>query len=205
MRIAHWSICALAVVASTAASPGVLGTRAEAGLVHGRLHVSDASIAVRCPLTIGGSFEAKTSDLSGELVVSPDRQGEVDGTLAVALRTLETGIGVRDNHMRDKYLEVNRGDGFSTATLSQIRLDGMNNETPIGKVKFRGVLALHGQERDVTGTADIRRAGEDLRVQASFPVAVSDFAIPSPTYLGVGVRNEVTVAVSFHAVSKRPL
>jgi polyisoprenoid-binding protein YceI len=205
MRIAHWSICALALVATTPASPGVLNASTEPGVIQGRLHVSEASIAVRCPLTIGGSFEAKTSALSGELVVSPERQGQVDGTLSVALRTLQTGIGMRDNHMREKYLEVNRGDTFSSATLSQIRLDGMNNAAPIGKVKFRGVLALHGQQRDVTGTADIRLTGETLRVQASFPVAVSDFAIPTPTYLGVGVHNEVTVAVSFQAVSKRPL
>jgi hypothetical protein len=55
----------------------------------------------------------------------------------------------------------------------------------------------------VTGTADIRRSGSDLKVSASFPVKVSDFAIASPTYLGVGVRNEVTVAVNFHALNKR--
>ena len=74
---------------------------------------------------------------------------------------------------------------------------------PVGKASFRGFLTLHGQEREVTGTADIRRQGSDLKVSASFPVKVSDFAIQSPTYLGVGVRNEVTVAVNFHALNKR--
>jgi polyisoprenoid-binding protein YceI len=205
MKIAHWSVCALALVATLSASPGALHAVTAPGVVHGRLHVSDASIAVRCPLTIGGGFEAKTSALSGELVVDPERQGEVEGTLAVDLRSLQTGIGMRDTHMRERYLEVNKGEGFTTATLNRIRLDGMNSAAPMGKVTFRGVLALHGQEREVTGTADIKVSGQNLRVQASFPVQVSDFAIPSPTYLGVGVRNEVTVAVNFQAASKRPL
>jgi polyisoprenoid-binding protein YceI len=199
MKVALWSIYALALVATTPAPPGSV----EPARVYGRLLVSDASIAVRCPLTVGGSFEAKTNTLSGELVVDPERQGTIDGALAVDLRTLQTGIGLRDTHMRERYLEVGKGEGYSTAILDRIRLDGNDTSTPVGKVAFRGVLALHGQEREVTGTADIRRSGQTLRVQASFPVAVSDFGIESPTYLGVGVRNEVTVAVSFQAISKR--
>jgi polyisoprenoid-binding protein YceI len=200
MKFALSSVCALALVAAAPLSSSVIAGGYE--LMYGRLQVSDASIAVRCPLTIGGSFEAKTGALSGELLVDQDRLGEVDGTLTVDLRTLQTGIGMRDSHMRDKYLEVNRGVGFENATLNRIRLDGIDSSLPTGKVTFRGVLALHGQEREVTGTADIRRSGQNLRVQASFPVEVSDFAIQSPTYLGVGVRNEVTVAVAFQAAAK---
>ena len=35
------------------------------------------------------------------------------------------------------------------------------------------------------------------RVEATFPVRISDYAIPDPTYLGVGVKNEVQVRVHF--------
>jgi polyisoprenoid-binding protein YceI len=187
------------------ASPRVIDIGAETSNLSGPLQVFDASVAVRCPLTVGGSFEAKTNALTGELVVNPDKQGTVDGELEVDLRLLETGIGLRDFHMRDAYLEVHKGEGFSSATLDRIRLEGIDPATPVGSAKFRGVLALHGQEREVMGTADIRRVGQSLRVQASFPVKVSDFAIASPTYLGVGVRNEVGVSVSFQAVSKRQM
>jgi polyisoprenoid-binding protein YceI len=169
----------------------------------GPLHVSDASVAVRCPLTVGGSFEAKTNALSGQLVVDPQKSGAVEGSLTVDLRTLATGINLRDNHMREGYLEVQKGDGFQAATLSKIQLGGIDPTLPVGKATFRGTLTLHGQEREVTGTADIKRSGSTLKVQASFPVKVSDFAIASPTYLGVGVRDEVTIAVSFQAFAKR--
>jgi polyisoprenoid-binding protein YceI len=203
-KLALWSIGGMALIAGvwmTPVSAHVIET--ALGEFVGPLQVTGASVAVKCPLTVGGSFEAKTNALSGQLVVDPKKAGAIDGTLAVDLRTLQTGIGLRDNHMREGYLEVQKGDGFQAATLSRIQLDGIDPVLPVGKANFRGYLTLHGQEREVTGTADIRRSGSDLKVSASFPVKVSDFAIASPTYLGVGVRNEVTVAVNFHALNKR--
>jgi hypothetical protein len=56
---------------------------------------------------------------------------------------------------------------------------------------------LHGEEREVSGTANIKPSGEGYRVEASFPVRISDFEIPDPTYLGVGVKDEVQVRVNF--------
>ncbi len=193
MKAALWSLCALAFVALPSQ---------EANGIEGRVLILEPSVAVRCPLTVGGSFDAKTTALGGELAIDPQKQGELDGSLAVDLRTLQTGIKLRDTHMRENYLEVQKGPGYDQAVLTQIRLDG-NTSAPIGKVGFTGILAVHGVQREVTGTADIRRVGDGLRVQASFPVKVSEFAIASPSYLGVGVRDEVTVAVTFHAMTRR--
>jgi polyisoprenoid-binding protein YceI len=156
-------------------------------------------------LTVGGSFEAKTGALTGELVLDAEQRGVVAGELEVDLRTLQTGIGLRDNHMRERYLEVHRGETFAAATLDRIRLEGLDPLNPTGKATFRGVLMLHGQEREVTGTADIRRTAQALRVQATFPIKVTDFEIANPTYLGVGVRNELVVAVNFKVTPKRQL
>ncbi len=200
-KFALGTVCGVALIAMVPVSAHVIDTTLAE--LTGPLHVSDASVAVRCPLTVGGSFEAKTNALKGQLVVDPKKAGAIDGTLAVDLRTLQTGIGLRDDHMREGYLEVQKGEGFEAATLDGIQLDGIDPAVPVGKVSFRGTLSLHGQEREVSGTADIRRAGSDLKVSATFPVKVSDFAIASPTYLGVGVRNEVMVSVNFHALNMR--
>ena len=43
----------------------------------------------------------------------------------------------------------------------------------------------------------MRPAGGGLRVKASFPVSLSDYGIPEPRYLGIGVRNTVQVEVAF--------
>ena len=66
-----------------------------------------------------------------------------------------------------------------------------------GTTASSGVLMLHGERREVTGSATIRPNGAGYRVEATFPVRISEFEIPDPTYLGVGVKNEVQVRVNF--------
>jgi len=202
MKAASWFLSLLALVILLPIHSHARENRAAADVAASPMQVADASVSVHCPLTVGGSFEAKTTAMKGELVLDPAQRGMVEGELAVDLMTLQTGIALRDDHLRDKYLEVGKGAEYQMATLEDIRLDGVDPSHPVGKAKFTGKLTLHGQERPVSGTAEIKRAGDGFRVQATFPVKVSDFQIPSPSYLGVGVRDEVTVAVNFVAGSK---
>ena len=113
------------------------------------------------------------------------------------LRTLDSGIGLRNQHLRENYLEVSRGFGFDTATLSQINLNGLDPDAPEGKGSFTGSLTLHGVTKSVTGAIDVRQAGGGLRVSASFPVELANYSIRTPRYLGVGVRDTVQVEVAF--------
>ena len=152
--------------------------------------VSGAEVVVVCPLTVGGSFEARTKSVSGEVAASAADPGGVSGALRVDLQTLETGIAVRDRHMRENYLEVEKGPEFAVATFDQIRIEKL-----AGKSTFKGTLLLHGQRQEVTGVADLQQKDGRIRVQAQFPIRVSAFQIPKPTYLGVGVRDEIQIKV----------
>jgi len=152
--------------------------------------VSGAEVVVVCPLTVGGSFEARTKSVSGEVAASAAEPGSVSGALRVDLQTLETGIAVRDRHMRENYLEVEKGPEFAVATFDQIRVEKL-----AGKSTFKGTLLLHGQRQEVTGVADLQQKDGRIRVQAQFPIRVSAFQIPKPTYLGVGVRDEIQIKV----------
>ena len=160
-----------------------------------RLHVAGGDVTVVCPLTVGGSFEARTKALSGDVAPAPQQAGNVDGALLVKLNTLETGIGLRDRHLRETYLETGKGNGYDVATLENIQVDKVD-----GKGTFRATLLLHGQKRQVTGTSTVRRRSDGMtHVDAEFPLKVSEFEIPKPTYLGVGVRDEIQVKVAFNA------
>ena len=157
--------------------------------------VSSGEVTVMCPLTVGGSFEAKTKNLSGDVTPTSDEQGAVRGALKVELQTLETGIGIRDRHMKNNYLEVEKGPGFATATIEDIRVEKLD-----GKTVFTAMLSLHGQKKKVSGAAELQQKDGKIRVQAQFPVKVSEFEIPAPTYLGVGVKDEIQIKVSLMAV-----
>lgn len=165
------------------------------------LHAADAAswqasrgdVSVLCPLTVGGSFDAKTTALTGTLTAGGPSE------LSVDLATLDTGIGLRNEHLRDSYLEIAKGDGFDQAVLSQIQLAAPDPATFHGRTTFTGTLRLHGVAKAVSGDAEIRREAASVRVIASFPIRLAEFGIAPPRYLGVGVKDEVRVNVTLLA------
>ncbi len=158
-----------------------------------------AEVSVKCPMTVGGTFDARTSALTGALTTSAGRPSAFDGSLAVDLRTIDTGIDLRNEHLKEKYLEVDKGTGYDQAVLSEVTLQGLNADAPAGKGSFTGSLMLHGVKKTVTGPVEVRQAGTGWRVRASFPVNLPDYNIDKPRYLGVGVKDTVQVSVTFTA------
>ena len=159
--------------------------------------VKQGDVRVTCPMTVGGSFDVTTTALSGSVAPASGGSQALDGNLFVDLRTLDTGIGLRNRHLRENYLEIDKAPGFETATLSEIHLDGLDANMPEGKGSFTGLLRLHGMTNPVTGAVDVRPAGAGRRVKASFAVDLPAYAIPKPRYLGVGVKDTVHVEVTF--------
>ena len=181
--------CGLAM--ALAAHGASLGAKAGAAWT-----VNAGEVVVVCPLTVGGSFEATTRSLSGQLTVDAADPSRLSGEITVDLKTLDSGISLRNQHMRDNYLEVGKGDGFDRAVLSEITLKG-DAATATGAMAFSGTLLVHGTRKPVSGEARVRRAGTDVQVEATFPLNLPDFGIQKPRYLGVGVKDQVQVKVKF--------
>src|SRR5436190_9865654 len=140
----------------------------------GMWRVTQGDVGVKCPMTIGGSFDAKTTALSGTLTTTAAQPALLEGSLAVDLRTLDTGISLRNEHLRENYLEVDKGAGYDKAVLSEIALKGLNPESPEGKGTFSGSLALHGAKKMVSGPVEVRKTSAGLRVRASYPLNLPD-------------------------------
>jgi hypothetical protein len=158
-------------------------------------HVSSGRVTVVCPLTVGGRFEARTTAVKGEVTV-PEGTPGVEGSFSVDLRTLDTGIGLRNTHLRDNYLEVSRGPTYDTAVLDAVVLDApaptRGRSATLG---FRGVLSVHGNAKPIAGTAEVSHRGDTLEVRVKFPLRIDVYEIARPTYLGVGVANQIDVEV----------
>ena len=118
----------------------------------------------------------------------------------MSLDSLDTGISLRNTHLRETYLEVGRGEEFREAVLTAVELaepfppGARDHETG-----FAGLLSLHGTQRRVEGEARLARRDGRVRVEAEFPLSLAEFAIPPPRYLGVGVRDEIRITVTFDA------
>jgi polyisoprenoid-binding protein YceI len=117
-----------------------------------------------------------------------------------ALVNLTTGIEMRDEHMKNKYLQVKE---FPQAVLKieSINLpEGFEEKaTNIKEQNFSGKLSMHGVEREVSGTFSL---SESLELSARFILKLTDFGIEIPNYLGVVVADTVTVETTFSLIKK---
>lgn len=157
--------------------------------------VSGGRVTVVCPLTVGGRFEAKTEAVKGDVSV-PEGTSEIRGAFSVDLRTLDTGIGLRNTHLRDNYLEVSRGPTYDTAVLDAVVLDApVPSRGRSATLGFKGVLSVHGNAKPIAGTAEVANRGDTLDVKVKFPLRIDAYEIARPTYLGVGVANQIDVEV----------
>lgn len=127
-----------------------------------------------------GDFIATTSDITGFAeMVSPNEVKAKD--IKVNLKSIKTGMELRDDHGKNKYLEVAK---YPEAILvSATGKDG----------KGSGVLKLHGKEAKVDGTYTILPGNKFLK--AEFKTKLSAHDIKEINYKGVGVDDEVKIEV----------
>ena len=193
------SLRSIIATAALGLALGALGTR-PADAQSWRATQGDVRISV--PLRPGGGFEAKTQALKGTLTLAAADPVHLTGELEVDLATIDTGIQLRNQHLRENYLEVSK-PGFDKAVLSDIRVGEARSETFEGRSSFAGSLKLHGVTKAIGGSAELKREAAGVRVTASFPLMLTDFGIEPPQYMGVGVGNRLIVKVTFLAAVAR--
>lgn len=112
----------------------------------------------------------------------------------VDLTTLDTGINLRNNHMRDSYLET---DDFPFAEFTGSLVTSYNFEKG-GKqnVKVAGTFKIHGveQEMEIDGSLEQIDSGMDL--QASWTVHLEDHDIRRPRVVFYELAQEQEVSIS---------
>ena len=162
--------------------------------------ISAGEVRVRCRMTVGGSFDAVTPSVSGTLRQQTQDAGSFTGELLVDLATLDTGIGLRNDHLRTTYLDTERGPDFRRAALSGVTLEEPPPERDGRReTMFSGTLTLHGVQRAIEGEAELRRRNGRMQVEARFSLSLDAFDIPPPRYLGIGVRDAIEITVRFDA------
>lgn len=135
------------------------------------------SVVLDVVLNPMGDFKGKTSDVKGQAVVNGDEVSAEN--IVVNLKTLKTGVELRDKHTQ-KHLETEK---FPEAVLLSAKGKGGKGT---GKIKIRGI------EKDISGVYKV----EGKALKAKFKLKLSDFGIEDINYMGVGVEDEVTLAVT---------
>lgn len=118
-------------------------------------------------------------------------------TVTVSLKDLETGIELRDRHMREKYLEVDKHpDATLTVPLDAVKWpdDGKTSE---GEAK--GTFAVHGKSKEITFKYKVTNAQGTYAVEGEAPINFKDFEVNVPSYMGITVKPDITVVSKFNA------
>ncbi len=107
-------------------------------------------------------------------------------TFTVPLGKLDTGIELRDEHMKDKFLLVGT---YPNATLSFAK-SNIAWPTELGKSakgKLEAQFTAHGVTKPVSVTYDVSKTKQGYKATASFGYDISQHGIDVPSYLGVTV------------------
>lgn len=142
------------------------------------LFAADTEAIANVSLSPAGSFKAKSEKIKGEAVLKGDTV--TAEKIVVDLKSLTTGIKLRDKHAKEKYLEVEK---YPEAILTKAKGKGGQGT---GRLKIKGI------EKPVAGKYEI----DGNVLKAEFPIKLSDYKITGIRYMGVGVDDEVTINIT---------
>lgn len=120
----------------------------------------------------------------------------LSGEFHVALDQLTTDMSLRDRHMKNNYLEIEK---FPEAVL---KFDDVSFELQSKdfNTELVGMLSLHGVTRPIKVQLQFRSpSSEVIHIEAKMNVILSDFEIKIPSFASVTVAKELDVQVALDA------
>ena len=140
----------------------------------------------RAPLE---TFEGKTPEVSGRVKVDPAAIGDfMEVSVEVDLASLDTGIDLRNQHMREHHLETAKYPkatfrGGKVHKLSRPSLEADATVT----FELEGIMDLHGVQKPlrvpVEMTYAVAGGVPQLQIVTHFDVKLADFDIKRPKFL----------------------
>lgn len=151
----------------------------------------------RAPLE---AFEGKTADIDGYLYWEGD--SPIGGMVyfEVNVLSITTGIGLRDRHMRENYLEADKWPKtFYKGTIAE-----WEEITPDSiKVRANGTIFIHGVERPLPVEAILSRTSDGFRIRSEFQVRLPDFSIQVPKVMFLKLDENILLKLDFYVQKAR--
>ena len=182
--------------------PIAIGVMARSALAtEFRVHTGKESRVVFASKAAMEQFEGKTNSLEGMIEIDPAALGDTASVrFEVDLATLDTGLKMRNTHMRENHLETSK---FPKAIFEGAALRGRSARAlEAGRAEsldVEGTFTLHGVSRRIRIACEIvyRPIPAPARIEfnTTFPVALADYAIARPQFLFLKLSDVQTVKV----------
>lgn len=138
-------------------------------------------------LAIGRPSLIKIKGESKKLEISNIKNNFVE--FKIPLDDFDTGIKLRNQHMKEKYLETSR---FPFAVLNITNLEKIGLTEINQSSKFKADLSLHGEKKSID--VENKKTGAKS-FESNFEINITDFKIAVPSYMGVTVTEKIQVKV----------
>ncbi|NCQ17955.1 MAG: YceI family protein [Ignavibacteria bacterium] len=117
----------------------------------------------------------------------------------VDLKTLDTGIGLRNRHMRDNYLQT---DKFPDASFK----GKITNVTPAAQGPFKvdadGEMFIHGVTKYIKISGVLTKSGNsDYNLKTNFSIKLSSYNIDIPSIMMVKLSEVIELQLNFNLFS----
>ncbi len=161
------------------------------------------------------SFSGVTYGIAGYVVGDPEALGDSATVyVEVDLATLDTGIGLRNRHMRENHLEtakypkaIFRGVTIRRPAASEAPAPTTTRLSSAPQtLQIVGDFTLHGVTHRLRVPVDLAYSVEDskpqVRIECHFPVALSDYGISRPQFLLLKLSNTQEITLQAVAIAK---
>jgi polyisoprenoid-binding protein YceI len=132
---------------------------------------------------------------SGDSLVIGTAYGQSEVYFEVDLVALDTGIGLRNRHMRENYLHTDRYP-YATYRGRIVAVERSPGDTAV--VRSAGKLAIHGVERDLEIACRVTPHDSGYRIQGAFDVRLPDFKISVPSLMFLKISEVVAIDLDFY-------
>ena len=112
----------------------------------------------------------------------------------VELNGLDTGIGMRNRHMRENFLETDKFP-YAHYTGEIVRVDTAANGA--FTIATKGKLYIHGKEQPVTISGLVSPQGDHYLVQSKFDVKLPDYDIKVPSLMFLKISETIELELAF--------
>ncbi len=129
--------------------------------------------------------------LSGEIVVDPKDFTTSKVTLSIEAGSIDTGIGMRDSHLRSEdFFDIRK---FPTITFESQRVEGAGR-----RANVYGQLTVHGVTREIAVPVEVSMSDLALVATGEFIINRRDYGITYQSFVNP-IGNDVRIAFAFRA------
>lgn len=152
-------------------------------------------------------FEGVTDRIDGFVLLAGEGLGgETDLAKSefyfeVDLASIDTGIGLRNRHMRNNYLETDR---FPYAAFQGRLTELASAQADDFRAIASGTLTIHGVDRPRDIECSVSPVGPGHRVRCEFTVALSDHEIRIPKLMFMKIDELMRLELEFFLTQSDP-